>query len=51
MILVDTWAWVALAVKRDQFHTVAKARWCPSSIAKISDGIVNIIYLSDAGER
>jgi uncharacterized protein len=25
MILVDTWAWLALAVKRDQFHAVAKA--------------------------
>jgi len=26
MILVDTWAWVALAVKRDQYHAVAKAQ-------------------------
>lgn len=26
MILVDTWAWVALAVKRDQFHGIAKAQ-------------------------
>jgi predicted nucleic acid-binding protein len=26
MILVDTWAWLALAVKRDQFHAAAKAQ-------------------------
>jgi predicted nucleic acid-binding protein len=26
MILVDTWAWVALAVKRDQYHAIAKAQ-------------------------
>jgi predicted nucleic acid-binding protein len=26
MILVDTWAWLALAVKRDQFHPIAKAQ-------------------------
>ena len=26
MILVDTWAWIALAVKRDQFHAEAKAQ-------------------------
>jgi predicted nucleic acid-binding protein len=26
MILVDTWAWLALAGKRDQFHAVAKAQ-------------------------
>jgi predicted nucleic acid-binding protein len=26
MILVDTWAWLALAVKQDQFHSVAKAQ-------------------------
>jgi uncharacterized protein len=26
MILVDTWTWLALAVKRDQFHAVAKAQ-------------------------
>ena len=25
MILVDTWAWLALALKRDQFHAIAKA--------------------------
>ena len=26
MIFVDTWAWLALAVKRDQFHAAAKAQ-------------------------
>ena len=26
MILVDTWAWLALAVKGDQFHAIAKAQ-------------------------
>jgi predicted nucleic acid-binding protein len=26
MIFVDTWAWLALAVKRDQFHAIAKAQ-------------------------
>ena len=26
MILVDTWAWLALAVKQDQFHAPAKAQ-------------------------
>ena len=26
MILVDTWAWLALAVKADQFHAAAKAQ-------------------------
>jgi predicted nucleic acid-binding protein len=26
VILVDTWAWLALAVKRDQFHAIAKAQ-------------------------
>ena len=26
MIFVDTWAWLALAVKRDQYHAVAKAQ-------------------------
>jgi predicted nucleic acid-binding protein len=26
MILVDTWAWLALAVKRDQFHAIAKGQ-------------------------
>jgi predicted nucleic acid-binding protein len=26
MILVDTWAWLALAVKRDPFHATAKAQ-------------------------
>ncbi len=26
MILVDTWAWVALADRRDQYHRTAKAR-------------------------
>lgn len=26
MILVDTWAWLALAVKRDQFHAAAKSQ-------------------------
>lgn len=25
MIFVDSWAWIALAVKRDQYHGVAKA--------------------------
>src|SRR5947209_2672180 len=26
MIFVDTWAWLALAVKQDQYHAVAKAQ-------------------------
>jgi predicted nucleic acid-binding protein len=26
MILVDTWAWLALAVKRDQYHAAAKSQ-------------------------
>jgi predicted nucleic acid-binding protein len=26
MIFVDTWAWLALAAKRDQFHVMAKAQ-------------------------
>jgi predicted nucleic acid-binding protein len=26
MIFVDTWAWLALAVKRDQYHAAAKAQ-------------------------
>ncbi len=26
MILVDTWAWIALAVKRDQYHDIAKSQ-------------------------
>jgi predicted nucleic acid-binding protein len=26
MILVDTWAWLALAVKQDRFHAAAKAQ-------------------------
>jgi predicted nucleic acid-binding protein len=26
MIFVDTWAWLALAVKLDQFHAIAKAQ-------------------------
>jgi len=26
MIFVDTWPWLALAVKRDQFHAAAKAQ-------------------------
>jgi predicted nucleic acid-binding protein len=26
MTFVDTWAWLALAVKRDQFHAAAKAQ-------------------------
>jgi len=26
MIFVDTWAWVALAIKRDQYHSIAMAQ-------------------------
>lgn len=26
MIFVDTWAWIALAVKQDQFHQIAKTQ-------------------------
>jgi predicted nucleic acid-binding protein len=26
MIFVDTWAWIALALKRDQYHRAAKAQ-------------------------
>lgn len=26
MIFVDTWAWIGLAVKQDQYHAVVKAR-------------------------
>ena len=26
MIFVDTWAWIALAVKRDQYHATVMAQ-------------------------